>query len=356
MNRHEMRRWPDGHWAPAGYPGLEQCRRSAVRQHPARRGNDEGASRRIIIIMVRVFYDPDSCEAIEDTDLPYSDRYHYCDGDALRLPVTMIGRPVWVFLSGGKNGAAGKKKLFQRATVQAVLIDEDRVRVEYPSGATYKVRPALLEGILAADLFSGNDDDDNDKSSSSASELLLPPPRNHNNNHNNCNNNHHNKHHVLLYRETDAYRRACVIHCGPNETFCEIGCAEGIACEKIRQTGCPQHRRLVAPVGIDKSNVCIDEAKRRYPACQFIRADIFATEEGDDDCFHWPTFAPQVVAIDINGTRELEAVLSAVELVIRHWQPRLVLVKSRALYHAAVSNNNRQRNDPTDNSSTTAQT
>jgi hypothetical protein len=299
--------------------------------------------------MVRVFYDPDSCEAIEDADLPYSDRYHYCAGDALHLPVTIIGRPVWVFLSGGKNGAAGKKKLFQRATVQAVLTDEDRVRVVYPSGATYKVRPALLEGILAADLYNcchDNDNDDDDKSSfsSSASELLqLPPPRN------------NNKHYVLLYRETDAYRRACVIHCGPNESFCEIGCAEGIACEKIRQTGNIEHRRLVPPVGIDKSNVCIDEAKRRYPMCQFLRADIFATDGGDDDCFHWPTFAPQVVAIDINGTRELEAVLSAVELVIRHWQPRLILVKSRALYHAAVSNH-RKRNDSLTDKSSTAQT
>jgi hypothetical protein len=336
-----------GNWAPAGYPGLEQCKQSAVNKHP-RRDDDEGTSRRIIIIMVRVFFDPDSCEAIENADLPYSDRYHYCAGDALHLPVTIVGRPVWVFLSGGQNGAAGKKKLFQRATVQAVLVDEDRVRVVYPSGATYKVRPALLEGILAADLYNCSNDNDNDKSSffSSASELLqLPPPRQ--NNHN------HNKHYVLLYRETDAYRRACVIHCGPDESFCEIGCAEGIACEKIRQTGNIEHRRLVPPVGIDKSNVCIDEAKRRYPMCQFMRADIFATE--GDDLFHWPTFAPQVVAIDINGTRELEAVLSAVELVIRHWRPRLILVKSRALYHAAVSNN--RRNYPiTDNSSTTAQT
>jgi hypothetical protein len=220
--------------------------------------------------MVRVFSDPDSCEAIDYADLPYSDRYNYCAGDALDLPVTVVGRPVWVFLSGGRNGA---KKLFQRATVQAVLVEEDRVRVEYPSGATYKVRPALLEGILAADLYSCNDndndndnDDDDDKSASSssaASELLLPPPpRNHNNNHN-------RKHYVLLYRETDEYRRACVIHCGINETFCEIGCAEGITCEKIRQTGCPDHRQQVPPIGIDKSNSASMKRNDAIPRVSF---------------------------------------------------------------------------------------
>jgi hypothetical protein len=274
--------------------------------------------------MVRAFLDPDSCASIEPSRLPFSsndDGYRYVAGDALQLPVTVVGRPVWVSLSGGANGAVGKKKLFRRAVVQQVVVDEEkegggydddeddhRVRVEYASGSTYKVRPSLLEGILSAELQ--------------------------------CTMNQHK--HVLLYRETDAYRRACVIHCGIDEEFLEIGCAEGISCEKIRQTGSvvdedPTRRTRRPPVGIDKSATCIDEARKRYPECEFVQADIFSAEEDGSpksDVFCWRAYAPTVVAIDINGTRELEAVLSSIELVIRHWQPRLVLVKSRALYHA----------------------
>jgi hypothetical protein len=264
--------------------------------------------------MVRAFLDPDSCGSIEPSLLPFADDsggYRYIAGDALQLPVTVVGRPVWVYLSGGKNGAVGKKRLFRRAVVQQVVVDETesgddeedhfRVRVEYASGSTYKVRPSMLEGILSAELR--------------------------------CTMKNQRKH-VLLYRETDAYRRACVIHCGIAEDFLEIGCAEGITCEKIRKTtsddiDTTRQRRQRPPVGIDKSATCIDEARKRYPECEFVQADIFA----EDDVF-WRAYAPTVVAIDINGTRELEAVLSSIELVIRHWQPRLVLVKSRALYHA----------------------
>lgn len=245
--------------------------------------------------MVRAFMDPDSCEAIETSDLPYSDCYHYSAGDTLNLSVNILGCPVWVNLSGGRSG---NKKLFQRGLVKEVLAEEDRIRVEYPSGSTYKVRPSLLEGILSEDLSTAA----------------------------------FHGYNVLVYRETDSYRRACVIHCGPEEDFCEIGCAEGIACEKIRQTGSPNR----VPIGIDKSATCIDEAKRRHSGCKFLKADIF------EEDFEWKVLSPKIVAIDINGTRQLEAVLSSVELVLRHWKPRLVLVKSRALYHAV----NQRKDNP----------
>jgi hypothetical protein len=294
--------------------------------------------------MVRAFLDPDSCASIEPSRLPFSsddNGYRYVAGDALQLPVTVVGRPVWVSLSGGANGAVGKKKLFRRAVVQQVVVDDvkeeggddedhlHRVRVEYASGSTYKVRPSLLEGILSAEVqcTMKNQQDSG------------------------CHD--QNNKHVLLYRETDAYRRACVIHCGIAEDFLEIGCAEGITCEKIRQTtggvdgDDPTRRRSRPPVGIDKSATCIDEARKRYPECEFVQADIFAAEDNcsKSDGFCWRAFAPTVVAIDINGTRELEAVLSSIDLVIRHWQPRLVLVKSRALYHAVQKITKMERTD-----------
>jgi hypothetical protein len=39
-----------------------------------------------------------------------------------------------------------------------------------------------------------------------------------------------------------------------------------------------------------------------------------------------------VVAIDINGNQELEAVQKCIEIVIDKWKPRLIVVKFRALY------------------------
>jgi len=39
-----------------------------------------------------------------------------------------------------------------------------------------------------------------------------------------------------------------------------------------------------------------------------------------------------VVAIDINGNRELNAVLQCLDRVLKCWKPKLVIVKSRSLY------------------------
>jgi hypothetical protein len=43
-----------------------------------------------------------------------------------------------------------------------------------------------------------------------------------------------------------------------------------------------------------------------------------------------------VVAIDINGNRALEAVEACLERVLKLWNPRLVVVKSRSLYSKLV--------------------
>lgn len=238
--------------------------------------------------------DPDSCEAIDADGLPFADIYRYSSGDALDLPVDIPGRNVWVNLSRGKASRKGnQKKLFKRAIVKSI-VEEGRICVEYPSGSTYKVRSQLLDGILTDSLC-----------------RELPTLSTHN---------------VLLYRETHDYRRACVVHCGPDEAFCEIGCAEGITCDRIWKMGIPDR----IPIGIDKSTTCIHEANQRYPECTFLEADIF------EEDFDWKAYAPQVVAIDINGTRELEAVLASIKLVLLNWKPRLVLVKARSLYHAVT--------------------
>ena len=50
------------------------------------------------------------------------------------------------------------------------------------------------------------------------------------------------------------------------------------------------------------------------------------------------TNASLVVAIDINGNRELEAVQQCIRIVIDVWRPRLIIVKSRALHADLAAN------------------
>ena len=58
-------------------------------------------------------------------------------------------------------------------------------------------------------------------------------------------------------------------------------------------------------------------------------------DDDDDECL---SSSSLVVAIDINGNRELEAVQQCLARVQSMWQPRLIIVKSRAL-HQYISQN-----------------
>ena len=60
-------------------------------------------------------------------------------------------------------------------------------------------------------------------------------------------------------------------------------------------------------------------------------------DHDDDECLS-STPSSLVVAIDINGNRELEAVQQCLARVQSMWQPRLIIVKSRAL-HQYISQN-----------------
>ena len=60
-------------------------------------------------------------------------------------------------------------------------------------------------------------------------------------------------------------------------------------------------------------------------------------DDGDDDGeIHAYSNSNLVVAIDINGNRDLEAVEACLDRVLNWWKPRLVIVKSRSLYRKLV--------------------
>jgi hypothetical protein len=104
-------------------------------------------------------------------------------------------------------------------------------------------------------------------------------------------------------------------------------------------------------VGIDKSEQEILKAEARVPACTFVTCDILRPKEEwlpavdsmlqsimDGQQGRPPDFCPTVVAIDINGNRELQAVLSCLQVAMDVWRPRLILVKSRSLFHGIGRN------------------
>jgi hypothetical protein len=77
----------------------------------------------------------------------------------------------------------------------------------------------------------------------------------------------------------------------------------------------------------------------RYPDCKFALGNVLMPEEMISIRYLCEESlagrAPSVIAIDINGNREIEGVLECLKVVMNEkWirQPRLIIVKSRFLY------------------------
>jgi hypothetical protein len=269
--------------------------------------------------------------------------------------------------------------------------DEDRLLVRYPKGSTYMVKRNHLWPVLEQP---GNTIHNHCGSSGSSSSI------------------HDDDGHVLLvlvFAETNFYRRACMVHTLPDgaDIFWEIGCDAGSTIHKVASTLSSSNDDSSLPLrvmGIDKSQESIDEARRLYPHLPFCLWDVLAPDDEKDNanearnnssngkndgdtvnvrfgssCLELaildalsatstakPTGTsasssttpspngentkqqrqqhqqqqlqtttlpcPTIVAIDINGNRELPAVLACLQKVSSLWKPRLILVKSRALH------------------------
>jgi hypothetical protein len=200
------------------------------------------------------------------------------------------------------KGKGGKKRQLSDATVTIPPQPNhdpmsDRIIIQYPLGATYNLRKSFLFPVIRQD-----------------KQIIVAP-------------------------ETDVYRRLCWVHTRPRDCFVEIGCDFGFT---LGPVVC--HYKL----GIDKSKVSIDIAKKNYPRDEFLQVDVLenTVEEmkkiltdrvGEEVLLRVGDVKTigdggLVVAIDINGNRELEAVESCLKKVLDCWMPNLVIVKSRSLY------------------------
>ena len=265
---------------------------------------------------------------------------------------------VWVLTSKGKQSMRGE--LFLRARVvsddeEVVGSDNDgstesrRVLVRYPKGSTYRVKASMLIPVMERGV--------------------------------------HTKRTVLVMAETPEYRRSAVVHTCIGDSFLEIGCDFGPTIDRVQKAledvnGAPLSPTdppvtLPKPdvnkhwcIGIDKSSTSINIANERYPHCRFSLEDALELEGVKQYrrlCrSELQNTFPAVIAIDINGNREVPAVLQCLQLVMEThedldesedvnvevevevdetekkgvttklgWElPRLILVKSRLLHRA----------------------
>ena len=100
----------------------------------------------------------------------------------------------------------------------------------------------------------------------------------------------------------------------------EIGCDFGILVKSVDAK---------SSLGIDKSEESIKIAKGKYPDQKFLLGDVFEGLEISPK-------NPLVVSIDINGNRQLPAVLKCIQIALDLWSPRLIMVKSRELHAKMV--------------------
>ncbi|GKY97669.1 hypothetical protein MPSEU_000725200 [Mayamaea pseudoterrestris] len=183
--------------------------------------------------------------------------------------------------------SAQRLELFLRARItddDALAASNSRIRVQYPLGSTYTICRSNIVRIL----------DENQRQL------------------------------VLVYPETPIYRRACVVNTLPDDVFVEIGSAFGDNVNRVYQ------KSTKRVFGVDKSETSVATARKNHPHLNLLLWDIL------EDSTKLPEklagVAVDVLAIDINGTRELEAVLQCLQVVFDLWEPRLVIVKSRNLH------------------------
>lgn len=132
---------------------------------------------------------------------------------------------------------------------------------------------------------------------------------------------------IIVSPETTDYRRLCIVQTPKDHSFIEIGCAFAFT---VGNVDCSKR------LGIDKSPSSLELAKKNFPTLDLEELDVLVeSKEGlmnileryeMNDC------GKLIVAIDINGNRELEAVVECLQRILDVWRPRLVIVKSRSLF------------------------
>eukprot|EP00943_MAST-04B_sp_MAST-4B-sp1_P000701 g701.t1 len=231
----------------------------------------------------------------------------------LFLPKLHIGQHAFIFQSASKP--------FERAhVIQKIVTEKDsnfrgRLKVRYTHGqkSTYYVRPKNIIKVIQ-----------------SVNTKMY----------NNC----------IVTKDTNMYRRLAHSQAEANDIALEIGCDFGYTTKILGE-------KCKIALGIDKKyshvkdaikNYGIDGGNNNKNQIYFHSVDIFTNSDNilgkyAKQLEHNPT----LIFVDINGNRELQAVVKALNIVYERYTPRLVVVKSSSffnyLYDDTVINNNMKK-------------
>ncbi len=216
----------------------------------------------------------------------------------LFLPKLQVDQLSFIFQSASKP--------FERAhIIEKIVTDHEsnfrgRLKVKYTHGqqSTYYVRPKNIIKVIQTDTTT-------------------------------------KYHHCIVTKDTNMYRRLAHAQTEPNDIALEIGCDFGYT-TKILGTKCK------IALGIDKKYSHVKSAIDKYgddDKVLFHAVDIFKDSDNilgkySKQLQHNPT----IIFIDINGNRELQAVVKALNVVYERFQPRLVVIKSSSFFNYLYDN------------------
>eukprot|EP01080_Neovahlkampfia_damariscottae_P006546 gene6546-10552_t len=125
---------------------------------------------------------------------------------------------------------------------------------------------------------------------------------------------------ILVCETTHEYRRMAKTQIDKNDLVLEIGSDFGETTKFL-------HEICKKVIGIDKSKVHVERAKKMHPEIQFECLDVFLKIEK----FKEIGKGCNKIFIDINGNREYQSVIDLIILVKDLFKPEMIFVKSKKL-------------------------
>lgn len=127
----------------------------------------------------------------------------------------------------------------------------------------------------------------------------------------------------FICAETDVFRKMARVLPRFGDIALEVGSATG-ACTQILARSCGDQN----VVGVDISRLEVDEARRAHPGLRFECIDVLQEKEKLSEIAR----EASAVFVDIGGIRQATAVMRVLHAVRGVVQPRLLVVKNRALH------------------------
>lgn len=131
---------------------------------------------------------------------------------------------------------------------------------------------------------------------------------------------------IIITSETPDFRQMARAHVRPNDVFLEIGCSFGECTKMLGEMGC---RGVALDHGADAV------AKARGLVVDYASIVVAQADARDLAHIHTLCPAPSVILLDVGGNEPVDKVTSLLRLILKTFQPRLIIVKSMELAELA---------------------